>query len=140
VGDLCRWVEMDCKCGRKTRVLELLGRSDDIVIIGGGNITPDVIAKAIYPFDSLSSHFQMVVKLEKGKDALDVIIEAKQDTFEDIAKEVRDAILKLSKELLVMVNNKLIHDVTVHIVKPNTLPRNPKTGKIVLIKDERKLA
>jgi phenylacetate-coenzyme A ligase PaaK-like adenylate-forming protein len=140
VGDLCRWVEMECNCGRKTRILELLGRSDDIVIIGGGNITPEVISKAIYPFDSLSSHFQMIVKLVRGKDTLEVVVEAKEEHFDDISVQVKEAILKLSKELAVMLSNGLIHDVSVHIVKPNTLPRNPKTGKISLIKDERKLA
>jgi len=140
VGDLCRWVDMECACGRKTRILELLGRSDDIVIIGGGNITPEIISKAIYPFEELSSHFQMIVKLVSGKDTLDVMVEAKEDNFEDISEQVKKAILKLSKELSVMLNNGLIHDVLVHIVKPNTLPRNPKTGKVSLIKDERKLA
>ncbi len=137
VGDLCRWVEMECQCGRKTRILELLGRSDDIVIIGGGNITPEVISTAIYPFDELSSHFQMIVSLEKGKDSLKVIVEAKEDLFKDISGEVRNAILKLSKELNVMLENGLIASVNVQIVKPNTLPRNPKTGKISLIKDQR---
>ena len=139
VGDLCRWVEMECQCGRKTRILELLGRSDDIVIIGGGNITPEVISTAIYPFDELSSHFQMIVSLEKGKDSLKVIVEAKEDRFKDISEEVRNAILKLSKELNVMLENGLIASVNVQIVKPDTLPRNPKTGKISLIKDQRKI-
>ena len=137
VGDLCRWVEMECQCGRKTRILELLGRSDDIVIIGGGNITPEVISTAIYPFDELSSHFQMIVSLEKGKDSLKVIVEAKEDRYKDISEEVKNAILKLSKELNVMLENGLIASVNVQIVKPNTLPRNPKTGKISLIKDQR---
>ncbi len=137
VGDLCRWVEMECKCGRKTRILELLGRSDDIVIIGGGNITPEVISKAIYPFDELSSHFQMKVNLVNGKDALDVLVESKEEKFHDISKQVEESILKLSKELKVMLKNGLIHHVSVKIVKPNTIPRNPKTGKISLIKDLR---
>lgn len=140
VGDLCRWVDMQCECGRKTRVLELLGRSDDIVIIGGGNITPEVISTAIYKFDELSSHFQMIVKLVNGKDTLEVVVEAKEDEFEDISGSVKAAILKLSKELSVMLQERLIHDVVVHIVKPFTLPRNPKTGKVTLIKDERSMS
>ncbi len=139
VGDLCRWVDMECACGRKTRVLELLGRSDDIVIIGGGNITPEVISTAIYPFDELSTHFQMTVKIVNGKDALEVVVEAKDDDFEDTSDKVKEAILKLSKELSVMLEKGLIHDVTVRIVKPFTLPRNPKTGKVTLIKDERRI-
>ena len=140
VGDLGRWVDKTCACGRKTRILELLGRSDDIVIIGGGNITPEVISAAIYPFDELSSHFQLLVNLVGGKDALEIVVEAKNDTFEDISDKVREAVLKLSKELAIMLEQKLIYDVTVRIVKPFTLPRNPKTGKITLIKDERRIS
>ena len=139
VGDLCRWVEMECQCGRKTRVLELLGRSDDIVIIGGGNISPDVISTAIYPFESLSSHFQMLVSLENAKDALEIIIESKDEKVEDISAQVKTAILKLSKELITMIEQGLIQDLKVRIVGADSLARNPKTGKISLIKDERKV-
>ncbi len=137
VGDLCRWVDMKCECGRKTRILELLGRSDDIVIIGGGNITPDIISAAIYPFDEISSHFQMIVKIVNNKDTLEILIEAKEEEFDDISTKVRAAILKLSKELSTMYQEGLINDVKVTILKPNTIPRNSKTGKISLIKDER---
>lgn len=137
VGDVGRWVDMQCKCGRKTRVFELLGRSDDIVIIGGGNITPEIISTAIYPFESLSSHFQMLIKLNDHKDGLTVLVEAKDDTFEDISSEVKEAILNVSKELKTMSKEGLISEVVVKILKPNTLKRNPKTGKIQLIADER---
>ncbi len=138
VGDLCRWVDMECECGRKTRVLELLGRSDDIVIIGGGNISPDVISAAIYPFQELSTHFQMIIKIDNNKDSLEVLVEAKEDRFKDISSEIRGAIMKLSKELRTMYKAKLINDVKVRIMKPNSIPRNIKTGKVTLIKDERK--
>ncbi len=138
VGDVGRWVDMKCKCGRKTRVFELLGRSDDIVIIGGGNITPDVISTAIYPFETLSSHFQMVIKLNDYKDELTILIEAKEDNFEDISLQVKEAVLDISKELKIMSKEGLISEVIVKILKPNTLKRNIKTGKIQLIVDERK--
>jgi phenylacetate-coenzyme A ligase PaaK-like adenylate-forming protein/acyl-CoA reductase-like NAD-dependent aldehyde dehydrogenase len=139
VGDLCRWVESECACGRKTRILELLGRSDDIVIIGGGNITPDVISAALAGFPGISAHFQMLVSLKGGKDHLKITAEAKEEHFEDVSDRLRERILKLSKELKVMIDTGLIYDVEVEIVKPNSLKRNPKTGKITLIKDEREI-
>ena len=139
VGDVGRWVDMRCKCGRKTKIFELLGRGDDIVIIGGGNITPEVISTAIYPFETLSSHFQMLIKLNDHKDELTVLVEAKEENFEDISLEVRDAILDISKELKVMSKEGLISEVIVKILKPNSLKRNIKTGKIQLIADERQL-
>ncbi len=139
VGDVGRWVDKECKCGRKTRIFELLGRSDDIVIIGGGNITPEVISTAIYPFETLSSHFQMLIKLNNHKDELTVLIEAKKDNFKDISNEVKNSILELSKELKIMSKEGLISEVVVKILKPNALKRNIKTGKIQLIIDERKI-
>jgi len=139
VGDVGRWVDMNCQCGRKTRVFELLGRSDDIVIIGGGNITPEVISTAIYPFEELSSHFQMLIGLNEHKDELTVKVEAKEENFEDISKNVKEAILDISKELKAMNKEGLISEVMVKILKPNSLKRNIKTGKIQLIVDERKL-
>ncbi|MFP4486182.1 MAG: aldehyde dehydrogenase family protein [Campylobacterales bacterium] len=139
VGDVGRWIEKECKCGRKTRIFELLGRGDDIVIIGGGNITPDIISTAIYEFESLSSHFQMLIRLDGQKDELTVIVEAKEDSFEDISDSVKEAILNLSKELRVMSKEGLISEVKVKIVKPNSLQRNSKTGKLKLILDERTL-
>jgi len=140
VGDVGRWVEKECQCGRKTRILELLGRNDDIVIIGGGNITPDVISSAIYKFDILSSHFQMNIRLDNHKDQLTILVEAKEDDFEDISQEIKEAILNLSKELRSMSSEGLISEVKVEILKPNTLERNPKTGKVKLIVDTRKLS
>ena len=139
VGDVGRWVDMRCKCGRKTKVFELLGRSDDIVVIGGGNITPEIISTAIYPFETLSSHFQMLIKLNEHKDELTVLIEAKKDDFEDISSKIKDSILNLSKELRALSEDGLISEVKVEILKPNSLKRNVKTGKIQLIVDERKM-
>ncbi|MCK4640673.1 MAG: AMP-binding protein [Candidatus Marinimicrobia bacterium] len=139
VGDVGRWVDMTCECGRKTKVFELLGRSDDIVIIGGANITPEIISTAIYSFETLSSHFQMIVTLQDHKDALEVVVEAKKDAFEDISNDVKKDILNLSKELLMMSQKGLICELKVTILKPNSIKRNPKTGKVSLIKDEREI-
>ncbi|NOX14702.1 MAG: AMP-binding protein [Epsilonproteobacteria bacterium] len=139
VGDVGRWVDMECKCGRKTRIFELLGRSDDIVIIGGGNITPEVISAAIYPFETLSSHFQMLINLNNHKDELTVQIEAKDENFKDISNDVKNVILNTSKELNIMSKEGLISEVVVKILKPNSIKRNVKTGKIQLIVDERKI-
>ena len=137
VGDVGRWVDMECKCGRKTRVFELLGRSDDIVIIGGGNITPEVISTAIYPYDELSSHFQMIANVNGHKDELTILVEAKKDEFIDISQDVKSSILSLSKELDTMSKEGLISEIKVKILKPNSIKRNSKTGKIQLIVDNR---
>ena len=140
VGDLGRWVDETCECERKTRVFELLGRSDDVLIIGGGNLHPEVVAEAVYEVDGLSNHFQLIAEILDKKDRLRVKVEALSDnekSYKEMAKKLKKALYDKSKELKTMFDEGLINDIAVEIVKPNGLERNPRTGKIRLIVDER---
>ena len=140
VGDLGRWIEGECKCGRKTRVMELLGRSDDVLIIGGGNIHPEVIAESVYDVGGLSNHFQLIGEIFDKKDRLRVRVEAMGEDISDVKekeKKLKEIIYEKSKELRAMYDRGLINDIVVEIVKPNTIERNPKTGKIRLVIDNR---
>ena len=140
VGDLGRWIEGECRCGRKTRVMELLGRSDDVLIIGGGNIHPEVIAESVYNVGGLSNHFQIIGEISDKKDRLRVKVEAMGEDISNIKEKeekLKEIIYEKSKELRAMYDGGLINDTVVEIVKPNTLERNPKTGKIRLVIDNR---
>ncbi len=142
VGDIGRWVEGSCPCGRKTRLIELLGRSDDILIIGGGNIHPEVISAVIYPYSKLSSHFQLIADIKGKKDFLKVIVELlNEDTTDDVElkQRLKKEIYNASKELAVMYDNGLIEDIEVSIVQPNKIQRNSRTGKVQLTIDKRVL-
>ncbi len=140
VGDLGRWVDETCECERKTRVFELLGRSDDVLIIGGGNLHPEVVAEAVYEVDGLSNHFQLIAEILDKKDRLRVKVEAMSDNesrYKEMAEKLKKAIYDKSKELRALFDRGLINDVAVEIVKPNEIERNPRTGKIRLIVDKR---
>ncbi|NOZ12942.1 MAG: phenylacetate--CoA ligase family protein, partial [Acidobacteria bacterium] len=140
VGDLGRWIEGECKCGRKTRLFELLGRSDDVLIIGGGNIHPEVIAESLAEAGELSNHFQMIAEIHNKKDRLRVRIEAMGKDIAglegkgDVLKEI---IYGKSKELKSMYDVGLIEDIYVEIVPAGNIERNPRTGKVKLVLDER---
>ena len=141
VGDLGRWIEGECKCGRKTRLMELLGRSDDILIIGGGNVQPETIANAVHSVKGISENFQMVAKLDGHVDLLLVRVERLDDNPSNddrLKKELTEAIYKYSKELKEMVRQNFAKEVAVEILPPNGIERNPKTGKIRLTVDLRK--
>ncbi len=141
VGDLGRMIEGKCKCGRKTKLLELLGRSDDVLIIGGGNVQPEAIAAAVHSVKGISENFQMIAALDEHLDKLIVKVERidnNSDSDERIIKELKEAIYKFSKELKTLVGQKLASEVEVQILNPNELERNPKTGKIKLTVDLRK--
>ncbi len=141
VGDLGRWVEDECSCGRKTRVFELLGRSDDVLIIGGGNIHPEVVAESVYEIEGLSNHFQLIADIFNKKDRLKITVEAMDENLSNKSlteEKLKQIIYEKSKELRTMYKDGLINDISVEIVKPDTIERNKRTGKIRLIIDERK--
>ena len=141
IGDMGRILKDTCSCGRKLKLLELLGRSDDTLIIGGYNITPSIISKLINHFDDLSYHFQIVADNVEVKDVLQISIETKGDqektNLEDIAKQFLSHLFTEEKALGFLVETKAIHTPIISISNPGTLPRNPKTGKLKQVIDKR---
>ena len=120
--------------------MELLGRSDDVLIVGGGNIHPEVIAESVYEVGGLSNHFQLIGAIQDKKDLLQVKVEAMDDdisTAKEKTAKLKEIIYEKSKELRSMYQEGLINDIVVEIVKPDTIARNPKTGKIRLVIDNR---
>ena len=140
VGDMGRWVKLECKCGRRVKTFELLGRSDDVLIVGGGNIHPEVISESIAEIYGLSNHFQMVGEIVNKKDRLRVRVEALNDklNLDDIKERLKKIIYSKSKELRTMFNDGLIEDLDIEILPLGGIDRNPKTGKIRLVVDNRK--
>ncbi len=140
VGDLGRWIDSKCKCGRKTKLMELLGRSDEVLIIGGGNIHPEVVAKAVHETEAINENFQMVAKLSGHLDQLLVRVEMTRNDSEikKIKENLKQNLLEHSKELRTMFEKGLIADVAIEVLESGGRPRNPRTGKIKLTSDERK--
>lgn len=141
VGDLGRWIEGDCPCGRRTRRMELLGRSDDVLIIGGGNVQPEVVAAAIDAVPGLSPHFQMVARLDDHRDQLLVRVERGPGVDPDADGRLADGLARelliKSKVLEAMTEGGLAAPTRIEILPADGIARNPKTGKIRLTVDER---
>jgi phenylacetate-coenzyme A ligase PaaK-like adenylate-forming protein len=142
VGDLGRFLPGVCACGRTVRLFELQGRGDDTVRVGTNLVPLASIAKAIGKVPGLGQAFRMVVRKEGALDHL--ILEAEtfqplgagalqeleamlldrlQGEMEDVAKEMRDP-----------GTGRL----TLRVLLPGELPRNPRTGKIKQVVDERR--
>jgi phenylacetate-CoA ligase len=141
IGDEGRWLSGPCACGRRTRRFELLGRADDVLNIGGAaKLVPEVVAAAVHATPGLSEHFQMVARVAGHLDQLLVQVERQPGDESDEATIVRSVLAGLdegSKELRAMSERGEIADVAVDVLPPGGLPRNPRTGKIQLIVDER---
>ena len=74
--DLTRIVYEPCKCGRTTaRMDKIKGRSDDMLKIRGVNVFPSQVESVLVGLDSISPHYQLIVRREKFTDTLEVKVE-----------------------------------------------------------------
>src|SRR5439155_239628 len=76
--DRARLTREPCACGRTmARILEILGRTDDMLIVRGVNVFPSQIEHALLGVDGLAPHYQIVLTTRADRhDELRVRIEA----------------------------------------------------------------
>lgn len=141
IGDMGRILTRRCSCGRTVRLMELMGRSDDTLIIGGGNIHLDSISQVIGKFRELSYHFRMVADVVDRKDQLTIEIETTKPVSEvekkRLEKEVYDCLLVEKHEFLNFMKTGSIQPPVITILDPDSLPRNPRTGKLKQVIENR---
>ena len=132
-GDLGRWVEKTtCLCGFGGRTFELLGRCDDLLVIGGINLLPADVAPGVGRLP-VSPNFQIIARLVHGREQLTLRLEADAPVSDEI---VRQALVEGSYKLEEALREGWL---SLHFewYKPGQLPRNPRTGKIKVVVDER---
>lgn len=141
IGDMGCILTHRCSCGRKVRLMKLEGRSDDTLIIGGGNIQLDSISSIVSAFDDLSYHFRMIAEIENKKDKFILEVETIKDIDESKRAELSNALyeklIKEKHEFLAFMKSGSIVKPEVRVVAPNSLPRNPRTGKLKQTVDKR---
>ncbi len=142
-GDLGTPLGTICPCGRTNRVFELLGRCDDIIVIGGANITAHDFDTAISEISELSSIFQVAGVTKQGADAIELYAELKDGC--DIDRRRTEAIRAKLAVLLTKYSYKLKNAIEsgwiampeIFIMKAGEIERVARTGKVVPIRDRR---
>ena len=141
VGDRGRILTEKCECGRQSRLLELLGRSDEVLIIGGDNISVDAIAQSVSKVPGLSQKFAMYGKYVGHLDLLQIKIECEANLSEadktEISEKLVREILKEKPALQAFLDARSIARPEVIVLSPGELPVNPRTGKIKRVIEER---
>lgn len=155
-GDLGRWLNFPCKCGRLSPLFELLGRCDERIRVGTVDIYPDAIDSAIAKIDSLSHIFQIIASKEGHKDILIIKVEEKsfspqiRTSFSLISqagdeKDQKDRSSEILKNELLSNYNELeealkegwLGSLQIEIVAPGNIKRVKRTGKIQRVVDMR---
>jgi len=88
-GDLSRWVNDPCPCGRTYPRLPLgiYGRVDDMVTVRGENVYPSAVENVVRGHAELTGEFRMVVTRERVMDELTILAEyatGQEDARDDI--------------------------------------------------------
>jgi len=129
--DITRLVEEPCACGRThRRMMRVMGRSDDMLIIRGVNVYPSQVEAFLVGFPGLAPHYQIVLTRDGPMDAMTIEVELAAPAPPDepfvakIAGDVRNHI-------------KAMVGVTCEVVlkRPGEVPRSQ--GKAVRVKDMR---
>ncbi len=137
VGDRAKWVDSPCECGRTTPLFRLLGRGDDVLRIGYDSVDYNYIQTAVSKIDKLLGAVQIEKKRENGRDKLIIRVEteASYELFSAITLDLEKEILRNRPSLKKFVSEKTVCPLQIELLKPGSIPRNPRTGKLVRVID-----
>ena len=134
IGDLTVKTSEVCKCGRThPRIMRVLGRVDDMLIIRGINVFPGQIESVLMNIPEVGEHFMIIVDRVNELDTMKVQIEMTDAAFSD---KVND-IMSLEKKVASSLKSVLNLAVEVELVENGSLPRSMGKSKKVI--DNRKI-
>lgn len=141
VGDRGRIVPGDCPCGRTSLRFELLGRSDEVVVIGADNVSIDAVATCVAQVPGLSQNFVIHGRQQDGLDLLAIRVESLEplepEQKEPLAQMLLEAFLREKPVIATNLASNIVARPVAEILDPDELPRNPRTGKIKRVVEER---
>lgn len=80
-GDLVKVNKGICPCGRTFRILEggVLGRRDEMIVIRGVNVFPNVLANVVESYIQAGDNYQIEVYKQRGIDEIAIKLEIKEE-------------------------------------------------------------
>lgn len=139
-GDKIQWVEGECKCGRKDKRFKLMGRVDNVLQVWSCRVLLNDIEKSIQEVDSDILSYQVVLTEKREMNLLREKMEILYESANEIDSEVLiETIYNNSRDLKDTISlDQFMQDVVVTQIVGGSIPRNPRTGKISLVLDQRR--
>ena len=132
-GDITNLLYDTCECGRTlVRHGPILGRTDDMLIIGGVNFFPSQLESVLLRFDESAPHY--AIHLQKSG-PLDVVSADVETTLEFWSQSNESDRQKLEQKIETRVKDILGFKIKIALKTPNTIPRSE--GKTKRVFDER---
>jgi phenylacetate-CoA ligase len=134
IGDLTIKDSEPCECGRThPRIMRILGRTDDMLIIRGINVFPSQVESVLMNIPEVGDHWEILVDRKGPLDMMTVRVELTETGFSDKIGDLMKLKKKVSKELKGVLNIAA----EVDLVEPGTIPRS--MGKAKRVTDNRKV-
>lgn len=134
IGDLTIKESEPCECGRThPRIMRILGRTDDMLIIRGINVFPSQVESVLMRIPEVASHYQILISRKGPLDEMKVRVELTPSGFSDKIGDLMALNKRISKELKSILNIAA----EVELVEPGTIPRSEGKAKRVI--DTRKI-
>jgi phenylacetate-CoA ligase len=134
--DRTRLMAERCECGRTlVRMDRILGRTDDMLIVRGVNIFPQLIERTLLEIEDVEPHYQVVLDRPKNMlDTLEVHVEANPRLFDPVDTGQLDA---LQAKIQQALSEVLGVSVVVRLMAPLGVQRSE--GKARRVVDRREL-
>ncbi len=137
VGDRAKWLKESCMCRRTTPLFKLLGRGDDILRIGYDSVDYNAVQEAVLKVPGLSGTIQMQKERHQGKDRLILRVETElaPAEHENKKEELLNTLLNSRPSLRDFVKKGTVWPIVIELLPHQSLPRNPRTGKLIRVID-----
>lgn len=119
-----------CACGRTlVRHGPILGRSDDMLIVGGVNFFPSQLESVLLAFSETAPHYEIHLNKKGALDAVSADVEAVAQFWNETDQDARAA---LSKRIEARIKDILGFRIRVQLAEPNSIPRSEGKSKRVI--------
>jgi len=133
-GDITILETERCNCGRThPRIMRILGRSDDMLIVRGVNVFPSQIEHVLMQIPEVGEHYLIILERKEELDEMTVQVELSDKVSIDKPADVLNLAKRVEERLRVVLG---IH-AKVELVNPGTLQRFEGKAKRVI--DKRKI-
>jgi phenylacetate-CoA ligase len=124
-----------CACGRTSvRMEKIMGRTDDMLIVRGVNVFPQLIEKTLLSIEDIEPHYQILIDRPKDQlDTLEVWVEASPRLFQPIDTRKLD---ELQKRVAQELFHTLGVNAQVKLMGPKSIQRSEGKARRVIDKRE----
>lgn len=134
IGDVGRWIEEPCPCGRKSPRFELQGRSGDIFRAAGCFYSYNRFQQILSDFLNYDREFQIRLDNEENFDKLTLVLDQESHVDEKMAF---DALIKNYKDLDETVHEEQVMLLRFEFKDPKEFLRAKGSGKLIHVTDTR---